>query len=66
MFSVCPYYVLANKIILIFDSKFNYSINEVRVKHMSSRAGLFWPQGHYLNKLVTGLLDDATYQISML
>ena len=28
--------------------------------------GHFWPQGHNLNKLSGGSLDDATYQISRL
>ena len=27
---------------------------------------MFWPQGHYLNKLGRGLLGDALYQISRL
>ena len=27
---------------------------------------ILWPQGHYLNKLGRGSLDDATYQISRL
>ena len=26
--------------------------------------GQLWPQGHYLNKLGSGPLGDATYQIS--
>ena len=28
--------------------------------------GHFWPKEHYLNKLGSGLLDDATYQVSRL
>ena len=36
------------------------------IKHVTSGAGPFWPQGHDLNKLGRGLLDDATYQISRL
>ena len=32
------------------------------VKHVTPRAGPFWPQGHNLNKLSIGLLDEATYQ----
>ena len=33
------------------------------VKHVTPRVGPFWPQGHNLNKLSIGLLDDATDQI---
>ena len=33
-------------------------------KHVTPGAGPFWPQGHNLNKLRRGPLDDVTYQIS--
>ena len=36
------------------------------VKHVTPGQGLFWPQGHTLNKLVRGPQGDATYQISKL
>ena len=39
---------------------------EAYVKHVTPRVMPFWPQGHYLNKLGRGPLDDATYQISRL
>ena len=35
------------------------------VKHVTPGAH-FWPQGHNLNKLGKGALDNAIYQISML
>ena len=34
------------------------------MKHVTPGQGLFWPQGHNLNKLGRGLLGDATYLIS--
>ena len=33
------------------------------VKHVTPKAGHFWPQGYNLNKLGRGSLGDATYQI---
>ena len=36
------------------------------VKLVTPGAGHFLPQGHYLNKLGSGLLDNASYQISRL
>ena len=36
------------------------------VKHVTPGLGHFLPQGHNLNKLGRGSIDDATYQISML
>ena len=36
------------------------------VKHMTPRAGHFYPQGYNLNKLGRGLLGGATYQLSSL
>ena len=35
-------------------------------KTCNTQAGLFWPQGHILNKLSRGSLGHATYQISKL
>ena len=34
------------------------------VKDVSTVQGSFWPPGIYLNKIGSGLLDDAIYQIS--
>ena len=36
------------------------------VKPVTPEAGHFWPQGHNLNKLGRGSLDDTTYQKSRL
>ena len=36
------------------------------VKHVPPRRGHFWPKGHKLNKLCSGILGDDTYQISRL
>ena len=36
------------------------------VKHVTTGAGPVRPQGHNLNKLGKGPLDNATYQISRL
>ena len=38
----------------------------VYVKHVTPRAGSFWPKGHNLYKLVRGPQGDATHQISKL
>ena len=42
------------RLVYVFPIKAN-------VKHVTPGWGHFWPQGHNLNKLAKGLIDDAKY-----
>ena len=55
---------ISNFLALSFQKRFFHVFPiKAYVKHVTTRAGPFWPQGHDLTKLGRGPLDDATYQI---